>query len=169
MTAKNDNNLATIIASLVGDIFDMAQTVYDTLETYKKDWIKRDDFGDGRYISSGQPEREFRDKLNYAAMVTDYGLMELFATFLGTTITMQSANISLSSRGDINLSAQSIAHSNLVENKDVATPSLSVKEAIYTGKVLATGVELGKWGVNLAYGIKNRVDAAAKNPTLEAL
>jgi hypothetical protein len=102
-------------------------------------------------------------------MVSDYGLMELFAKFLGTTVALQSANISLSSRGDINLSAQSIANSSLVENKDVATPSLSTMEAVYTGKLVATAVELGKWGVNLAYGIKARVDSAEEKPKLEAL
>lgn len=170
MAIKNNLNIASLVSSLMGDIFDISQTVYDTLQTTWRGWdTAKYDFGDGRYISIGQGGRDFRDKLNYAAMVTDYGLAELFAGLLAMTATVQSASINLSSRGELSLSAQSISDLSSIEEKSVATPSLAVQEAVYWVEVAATAAKLGKWGVNLAYGIKARVNAAAKEPELEAL
>lgn len=173
MALKNAINLAALISALMSDIFDISQTVYDTLQTTKRGWdTKSYDFGDGRYISSGQANRDFRDKLNYAAMVTDYGLAEIFAGLLAATGTVQSASISLSSRGDLNLSAQIIAATQVMENRQVLTPSFAMQEVIYDVGLAKTFAELSKWGVSLSYGIKARVSSTATadvGPVLEAL
>lgn len=170
MGLKNPLNLATLISSLMGDIFDISQVVYDTLQTSWRGFSKgKYDFGDGRYVSSGQAGRDFRDKLNYAAMVTDYGLAEFFAGLLAATATVQSATINLSSRGDLSLSGQTISQTVAVEEKEVATPSLAVQEAIHTAELVFTAAEFGKVAVNIAYGGYARDRAAAEKPKLEAL
>jgi hypothetical protein len=170
MGIKNNLNLATLISSLMGDIFDISQTVYDTLQTTWRGWEKaKYDFGDGRYISSGQAGRDFRDKLNYAAMVTDYGLAEIFAGLLALTATIESATINLSSRGDVSLSGTNFTLAVPAQETVVSTPSLAVQEAINVVEMAVTAADLGKTGVNIAYGIKARVNAAAEKPKLEAL
>jgi hypothetical protein len=170
MVIKNNLNLATVVSSLMGEIFDISQSVYDTLQTTWRGWDKgKYDFGDGRFISSGLPGRDFRDKLNYSAMVTDYGLAELFATLLAATATTQSAGINLSSRGAVSISGQYFDTVFSQEEKAVATPSLAIQEAINIFELAAVAAELGKWGVDVAYGIKARVNAAAEKPELEAL
>jgi hypothetical protein len=102
-------------------------------------------------------------------MVTDYGLAELFATLLAATATTQSAGINLSSRGDVSLSGQSITQDFCMESKTAATPSLAIQEAINYAEIAAAAAEFGKLGVNIAYGIKARVNAINETPKLEAL
>jgi hypothetical protein len=170
MGIKNNLNVASLVSSLMGDIFDISQTVYDTLQTTWRGWeTAKYDFGDGHYISSGQAGRDFRDKLNYSAMVIDYGLAELFAGILAATTTVQSATINLSSRGDLSLSAQSITQVTSAEEKQVSTPTLAVQEAVNVVEMGILAAEFGKLGINIAYGIKARVNAAAKEAKLEAL
>jgi hypothetical protein len=170
MGIKNSLGLATVVSSLMGDIFDISQTVYDTLQTTWRGWDDaKYDFGDGRYISSGLPGRDFRDKLNYSAMVTDYGLAELFATLLAATATVQSAGINLSSRGEVSISGQTISQIASQEDKNLATPSLAIQEGINVMEMAITAAEFGKLGVNIAFGIKARVNAANEESKLEAL
>ncbi|MDR2663470.1 MAG: hypothetical protein LBC31_10790 [Treponema sp.] len=170
MGIKNNFNIATLVSSLMGDIFDISQSVYDTLQTTWRGWDSaKYDFGDGRFISSGLPGRDFRDKLNYAAMVTDYGLAEIFAGILAATATVQSAGINLSSRGDVSLSGLSITNTFSNRENYSATPSLAIQEAVNIFEMSAAAAEFGKLGINIAYGIKARVNAAAEEPELEAL
>jgi hypothetical protein len=170
MTLKNNLNIATLVSSLMGDIFDMSQTVYDVLQTTKRGFHKAEyDFGDGRYISSGQSGRDFRDHLNFAAMVTDYGLAEIFAGLLAATATVQSAAINLSTRGEMSLSGQSVKLDISESADQIATPSLAIQEAIHTTELLLILPTFTKTTVNIVYGIKARVEAAKGSSELEAL
>jgi hypothetical protein len=170
MAIKNNLNLATVVSMLMGDIFDISQNVYDTLQTCWRGWEEQTyDFGTGRYIHVGDAARDFRDKLNYAAMVTDYGLAEIFAALLAATATTQSASVNLSSRGDVSILGQTISSARIGEDKAVATPTLAIQEGIYTAKLALSAGEFANWGIEFAYGVKARVEASKEDPKLEAL
>ncbi|MDR1247994.1 MAG: hypothetical protein LBK63_01710 [Treponema sp.] len=169
----NNLSVATVVSSLMGEIFDMSQAVFDTLEANWRGWEEAQyDFsrsGSTRYVSGGSWTLDFRNKLNYSAMVTDYGLADLFAGLLAATTAVQSAGINLSSRGAVSISGQYLV-SMFSQNKEaVATPSLAVQEAINIGEMIAFTAELGKLGVNIVSGITARVNAAEEKPKLEAL
>jgi hypothetical protein len=169
-TTKNNLNLATVVSMLMGDIFDISQNVYDTLETFWRGWESQTyDYGTSRYVGPGDAARDFRDKLNYAAMVTDYGLAEIFSALLAATVTTQSASVNLSARGDVSISGQVISAVAVGENKAVATPTLAVQEGIYTAKVALAVGEFSKIAIGIIYGSKARADAAKEEPKLEAL
>jgi hypothetical protein len=173
MAMKNNANVALVVSSLMGEIFDMTQSVFDTLETTWRGWEQAEyDFsrsGSTRYISNGHWTQDFRNKLNYSAMVTDYGLAELFAGLLAATATIQSAGINLSSMGEVVISGAKVTQPAAEDMVEVATPSLAVQEASNVVDLLVTGAELGILGVNIAYGIKARVNAANEKPELEEL
>ncbi|MDR1031276.1 MAG: hypothetical protein LBL76_10460 [Treponema sp.] len=168
---KNPANIAAVFSALIGDIFDLTQTVYGTLENQWQVSDAEYTFGDGRYISRGQAEREFRDKLNYSALVVDYGLAEIFAGVLGAAASIQSASISLTSAGQVSISGEKLDCSFPVEAKTVATPSLAVQEGIYTAELLMACGEFTKWSIDLELGIATRIKAAEKeaHPVIEAL
>jgi hypothetical protein len=149
---KNSANAAFVIMSLIGDIFDMTEKVYETL-----DKVVMYDSDEaiavlGRYTYSGQKMKDYHDKLNYSAMVADYGLMEVFATFLCTTPCLQSASINLGSRGAVTVSGQSVTIPVLESNTDAATPTLAVQEGLYSAKVVLASGEIAAQVIKLGFG-----------------
>jgi hypothetical protein len=110
----------------------MTQKVYETLNTVQLYDSDESLFVLGRYTYSGQKMKDFHDKLNYSAMVVDYGLMELFSGFLLATPSLQSASISLASCGQMTLQAESLVMSALANQTEALTPSLAVQEGLYT-------------------------------------
>jgi hypothetical protein len=165
--------MATLVSSLMGQIFDMTQSVFDAIETGYRGWEDAEyDFsrsGSTRYIPNGYWTQDFRDKLNYSAMVTDYGLAEIFSTLLCASGTVQSAGINLSSTGTLSLSGANFQNVCAVKNTTVATPSLAVQEAANGIEIGIVAGELGALGMNVAYGIKARVNASDEEPELEDL
>jgi hypothetical protein len=158
---KNAANTAYVIMSLIGDIFDMTEKVYETLD--KVVMYDSDEAVAvlGRYTYSGQKMKDFHDKINYSAMVVDHGLMEIFAGYLLTTPSLQSASINLGSRGSVSITGQSVAIPVLESNTESETPTLAIQEGLYTAKLaLATG-EIAALGIKIGFGVSQLV----KGPT----
>jgi hypothetical protein len=152
--SKNAASTAFVIMSLIGDIFDMTEKVYEALDKVVMYDSDETVAVLGRYTYSGQAMKDFHDKLNYAAMVADYGLMETFATFLCTTPCLQSASINLGSRGSLSLAAQSLTMPQLESNTEAETPTLAVQEGVYKAKVVLASGELLALGVKIGFGAK---------------
>jgi hypothetical protein len=179
MAIKNNVNVAALLSALMGEIFDITATVFDTIELVQavapsvsnSDNGAKYDFATNAYISSGQASREFRDKLNYSAFVVDYGLAELFAGILAATATVQSAGAAFSSRGDVSIYGSTIKSIFSGEDKEAATPSLAIQEAIYDIQLGASAAEFAGWAVQFGFNIKAKVDAAKnlRKPIIEAI
>jgi hypothetical protein len=157
----------------MGQLFDLTQTAYDSIEAGFRGWEQAQyDFsrsGSTRYVSTNHWTQDFRDKLNYSAMVCDYGLAEIFATLLSASATIQSANINLSSTGAVTVSGASWMNTAPNNGEEVNTPSLVVQEVANGIEIGIVAGELGSQIVNLTFGIKARVNAADDTPELEDL
>jgi hypothetical protein len=166
---KNNIDLASVIMGLIGDIYDITSKVYETLD---KVMLYDDDeatlFVLGRYTYSGQKMKDFHNKLNYSAMVVDYGLAEVFSGFLLLTGCLQSSSINLGSRGQLSLSAQEIVMPSSVKESSLATPTLVVQEGMYiakmilaSGEILALGTKAVFGGIQLGKEAKEELKAEA--------
>jgi hypothetical protein len=166
---KCNTGLATVIMGLIGDIFDITSKVYETLDKVTLYDSDESQFIMGRYTYSGQKMKDFHDKLNYSAMVVDYGLAEMFSGFLLLTDALQSASVSLASRGQLSLSGQELVMPTSVQESSLATPSLAVQEGLYTAKMIMAGAEVAASLTKGIFGAIQLGKEAKEESELEAL
>jgi hypothetical protein len=165
---KNPVNLAFIVSSLMGDIFDLTQKTYDTIATaaYALDNDAGFDFTLGKFTYAGEKMRTFMDKLNFSAMIIDYGLAETFAGILGATNTIESAAISLGANGTVSISGQKIDQA-APANVQIETPDLAVMEAVYNTQLGVIAVEGVADLVNAGFGIAGFVNTGSPTKIIQ--
>jgi hypothetical protein len=137
------------MSALIGDIFDLTQQIYKTIALAAK---------------NAKKGPEYYDKLNYSAMIVDYGLGEVFAGILVATQTLQSANISLKSNGEIVMSGEQLTQKS-IKNVAVNTPSGPIQQAAYVAQMVVgtgeMGLVLGNFIVDMAiYAETEKKEAA---------
>jgi len=179
---KNSTNLSFAIGSLISEIFDMTQKVYDALESSRRISMRygvahkaSNDahylFNNGlmKWVTHGQMERDFNDNLNFSAFIVDYGLAETFAAVLAVGGELESASLNLTMAGDVTITGQKLKKGFLEENVDVATPSFAVQEGVYTAQIVMTIAQLAAKAVDIGVQITEKTKDAGQPAQLEAI
>jgi hypothetical protein len=155
--SKDSVNTAAKMSALIGDIFDLTQATYNVVA---KAYAFQAATGDVVVTS-----KNFNDRLNFSAMIIDYGLAEIFGVILATTKTLQSAAISLSSTGLIVLKGEGINEAK-VKSTDVSTLTPSLTESFYNVEIAGAGLEMLASLVNMSVDIATTSEKTTRKEVL---
>jgi hypothetical protein len=153
MALRGNDNFAFLLVNILETVLKITGIAYKAVE---------DCLGDVM-------DSKMRDKINFAALLIDTGIIDIVTAFLLLTWTAKSAQIELKSNGVISIEAAENQQVYVQNQSSAATPTPAVTQTIWRTQLVGHLAELGGIITEATTSIKSFVDDKNKEEELEEL